>query len=90
MYEIIDVNKISELVFPNNVRVTNTIDDIRLKSNLKINQTLIFAKKSFFNTLGLVQSYSRALGDINGFIQLIPGYHRNDKAVNNNGFDINQ
>ena len=30
------------------MKVSITIDDIRLKSNLIINQTLVFTKKSFF------------------------------------------
>ena len=33
------------------MKVTFTVDDIRLESNLKINQTLVFAEKSLFYTL---------------------------------------
>ena len=47
IYEITVVNKTLEYISPDNVKVTITIDEIRLKSNLKINQTLIFTKKSF-------------------------------------------
>ena len=35
-------------LLPNSEKIFITIDDIRLKSNLNINQTLIFTKKSFF------------------------------------------
>ena len=38
-------------ILPDNVEVSVTIDAVRLKSNLKINQTLIFTKKSFFLTI---------------------------------------
>ena len=48
IYEVIDLNNTLKHNLPDNVKVTITIDDIRLKSNLKINQTLIFTNKSFF------------------------------------------
>ena len=47
-YEISDFNKRLEFFLPDIVKVSITIDDIRLKSKLNINQTLIFNKKSFF------------------------------------------
>ena len=47
MYEVIDLNNTLKYILPDNVKVTITIDDIRLKSNLKINQSLIFTNKSF-------------------------------------------
>ena len=47
-YEVIDLNNTLNYILPANVKVTVTIDDIRLKSNFKINQTLIFTEKSFF------------------------------------------
>ena len=34
-------------LLPNNVKISVTIDDIRLKSNLNNKQTSIFTKKSF-------------------------------------------
>ena len=65
-----------------------TKDDIRLKSNLKINQTLIFTKKSLFYTiLGFTQSRSYPLEDIEGFYQLIPGLYKSDKPINITGID---
>ena len=49
IYEVIDLNNTLKHILPDNVKVSITIDDIRLKSNLKINQTLIFTEKSFFS-----------------------------------------
>ena len=37
IYEVIDLNNTLNHILPNNVKVNITIDDIRLKSNLKIN-----------------------------------------------------
>ena len=51
IYEIVDLNKTLKYMLPDNVKVNVRIDDIRLKSNLKINQTLIFTEKSFFYTI---------------------------------------
>ena len=48
IYEVVDLNNTLKNILPDNVKVSVTIDDVRLKSNLKINQTLIFTKKSFF------------------------------------------
>ena len=48
IYEVIDLNNTLKHILPNNVKVNITIDDIRLKSNLKINPTLIFTERSFF------------------------------------------
>ena len=42
IYEVIDLNNTLKHILPDNVKVSITIDDIRLKSNSKINQTLIF------------------------------------------------
>ena len=74
IYEIIDLNNTLEYILPDNVKVSVTIDDIRLKSNLKINQTLIFTEKSFFYSfLGFTQSHQGPLNDIEGFYQILPG-----------------
>ena len=48
VYEVVDLNNTLNYILPDNVKVSITIDDIRLKSNLKNNQTLIFTEKSFF------------------------------------------
>ena len=45
IYEVVDLNNTLKYVLPDNVKVSITIDDIRLKSNLKNNQTLIFTEK---------------------------------------------
>ena len=48
IYEVVDLNNSLNYIIPDTVRVNIKIDDIRLKSNLKISQTLIFTNKSFF------------------------------------------
>ena len=47
MYEIIDIIFMLKNLLPQEVKVDITIDGVRLKSNLKINQTLIFTKSHF-------------------------------------------
>ena len=88
IYEICDINKTLKCSLPDIVKVSTTIDNIRLKSILNINQTLIFTKKSIFYTLlGFTQSNSGPLGDIDGYIQLIPGKYRSIKPINITGND---
>ena len=88
IYEVIDLNNTLKYILPDNVKVNITIDDIRLKSNLKINQTLLFTEKSFFYTiLGFTQSRSYPLDDIDGFYQLIEGSYKSDKPINITGID---
>ena len=70
------------------MKINITIDDIRLKSNLKINQTLIFTEKSFFYTiLGFTQSRSCPLDDIDGLYQIITGSYKSDRPINISGID---
>ena len=45
---MVDLNNTLKYILPDNVKVSVTLDDVRLKSNLKTNQTSFFAKKSFF------------------------------------------
>ena len=86
--EIVDLNNTLKYILPDNVKINITIDDIRLKSNLKTNQTLLFTKKSFFYTiLGFTQSRSYPLEDIEGFYQLIPGLYKSDKRINITGIE---
>ena len=67
-YDVVDLNNTLQYFLPDNVKVNVTIDDVRLKSNLKTNQTLIFTEKSFFYTiLGFTRSYCYPLDDIDGF-----------------------
>ena len=88
IYEVIDLNNTLKHILPDNVKVSITIDDIRLKSNLKIIQTLLFTEKSFFYTsLGFTQSKSYPLDDIDGFYQLIAGSYKSDKPNNITGID---
>ena len=88
IYEVVDLNNTLNHILPDNVKVNITIDDIRLKSNLKTNQTLIFSEKSFFYTiLGFTQSRSYPLDDIDGFYQIIAGSYKSDRPVNITGID---
>ena len=88
IYEVIDLNNTLKHVLPDNVKVNITIDDIKLKSNLNTNQTLLFTKKSFFYTiLGFTQSRSYPLDDIDAFYQLIAGSYKSDKPINITGID---
>ena len=88
IYEINDLNKTLKHILPDNVKVSVTIDDIRLKSNLKINQTLIFTEKSFFYTiLGFTRSRSYPLDDIDSHYQIIAGSYKSDKPINITGID---
>ena len=88
IYEIVDLNNTLKHILPDNVKVNITKDDIRLKSNLKINQTLIFTGKSFFYTiLGFTQSRCYPLDDIDGFYQIIAGSYKRDRPINITGID---
>ena len=90
IYQLSDINTTLKHNSPDNVEVSVSIDDIRIKSNIKINQTFLFTKKSFLNTildLGFTQSRSYPLDDIDGFYQLIAGSYKSDKPINNTGID---
>ena len=57
-----------KFLFPDEVKIDTADDDIRLRSSLTTNKTILFAKKSFFYTiLSFTLSHSKALGDIEGF-----------------------
>ena len=88
IYEIVDLNNTLKHILPDNVKVNVTIDYIRLKPNLKINQTLIFTNKSFFYTiLGFTKSRQGPSNDIKGFYQILPGSYKSDKPINITGID---
>ena len=73
---------------PNDVKINIINDDIRLKSNLTTNKTIRFINRSYlYSTLGFTQSHSVVLGDIPGFVQLIPGSYESDKPINITGID---
>ena len=83
MYEVIDINFMLKSLLPKEVKVNITSDDIRLKSILTVNETIKTFKNSFFYViLDFTQSPSGDLGDIEGFIQLIPGKYKNDRPIN--------
>ena len=88
IYEVFDLNNTLKHILPDNVKVNITIDDIRLQSNLKINQTLIFTERSFFYTiLGFTQSRSYPLDDIDSHYQILAGSYKSDKPINITGID---
>ena len=68
IYEVVDLNNTLKHILPDNVKISDTIDDVRSKSNLKTNQTLIFTTKSFFfYYIRLSQPHFYPLDDIDGF-----------------------
>ena len=88
IYEVVDLENTLKYILPDLVEIYIKIDDIRLKSILKINQTLLFTEKSFFYTiLGFTRSHFYPLDDIGGFYQLIPGLYKSDKPINITGID---
>ena len=88
IYEVIDLKNTPKYILPNNVKVNITIDDIRLKSNLKTNQILLFTNKSFFYTiLGHTQSHQGPLNDIEGLYQILAGSYKSDRPINITGID---
>ena len=73
---------------PKEVKVNIAVDDVRLKSNLTTNKTIRLTEKSvFYVILGFAQSHLGELGDIPGFIHLIPGSYKSDKPINISGVD---
>ena len=88
IYNVVDLNKTLKKILPNNIKINVSIDERKNKTDLKINQTLIFTNKSFFYTiLGFTQSHSYPLDDIDGFYQLIAGSYKSDKPINITGID---
>ena len=88
IYEVVDLNNTLEHISSDNVKVSVTIDDVRIKSNLKTNQTLIFTEKSFFyTTLGFSRSRSYPLDDVDRFYQLIAASYKSDTPINSTGID---
>ena len=88
IYSVVDLNRTLKNILPNNVKIGITIDERKYKTDLKINQTLIFTNKSFFYTiLGFTQSHQGPLNDIEGFYQILPGSYKSDKPINITGID---
>ena len=85
---MIDLNNTLKYILTNNVKVNITIDDIRLESNLKTNQTLLLTNKSFFYTiLGYTQSHQGPLNYNEGFYQILAGSYKSDRPINITGID---
>ena len=73
-------------LLPKEVKVNITIDCVGLKFFTK--KTIRFTKKSFFiKFLGFIESHSGELGDIEGFVKLIPATYKNDKPINTTGIE---
>ena len=88
IYEVVDLNNTLKHILPDNVKVSVSIDDVRLKSNLNTNQTFIFTETTFFYTiLGFTRPRSYPLDDIDGFYQLIAGSYKSDKPNTITGID---
>ena len=88
IYNVVDLNKTLKNILPNNIKIDITIDERKYKTDLRINQTLIFTNKSFFYTkLGFTQSHQGPLNDIEGFYQILPGSYKSDKPINITGID---
>ena len=88
IYNVVDLNKTLKNILPNNIKINVSIDERKYKTDLKINQTLIFTNKCFFYTLlGFTQSHSYPSDDIDGFYQLIAGSYKSDKPINITGID---
>ena len=88
IYNVVDLNKTLKNILPNNIKIDITIDERKYKTDLRINQTLIFTNKSFFYTiLGFTQSHSYPLDDLEGFYQLIPGSYQSERPINITGID---
>ena len=88
VYNVVDLNRTLKNILPDNVKMDITIDERKYKTDLKINQTLIFTNKSFFYTiLGFTQSHSYPLDNIEGFYQLIAGLYKSERPINITGID---
>ena len=88
IYNVVDLTKTLKNILPNNIKINVSIDERKYKTNLEINQTLIFTNKSFFYTiLGFTQSHQGPLNNIQGFCQTLPGSYKSDKPINITGID---
>ena len=81
--ESIDIILVLKSLFPEEVKVNVTVDDIRLKPSLVTNKTIKFTKKSFFCfILGSSHSPLGELSGIDGLIRLIPGKNKSGRLIN--------
>ena len=87
-FQTSDFNLMLKSLLLDDVTVNIKTGDIRLRSILSSNKTIKITKKSLFHTImGFTQSHSGDLGDIKGFVQLIPGQNKSDKPIMFNGID---
>ena len=61
IYQMSKINKTLKFILSDNVKIVVTIDDKKLKSNLKLNQTLIFNKRSFLYNIWIHSILFRTL-----------------------------
>ena len=87
MYKIIDINFMLKYLLPKEVKADITIDDDRLKSNLKIIKLFYLLSHLFQAILGFTSPNSYPLDDIEGFYQLIAGSYKSDRPINITGID---
>ena len=88
IYNVVDLHNTLKNILPDKVKINVTIDERKYKTDLKINQTLMFTNKSFFyTTLGFTQSHQGTLNDIEEIYQILPGSYKSDKPVNITGID---
>ena len=88
IYEVFDNHLMLKSLLPDDVKVNFTIDDNRLRSNITTNKTIRFTKRSFFYTvLSFLESHWGVLGDIPGFVELIPGNVESHKPINITGIN---
>ena len=88
VYEISHINLMLKSLLPNIVKVKNKFEDIRPKSNSSTNKTFGLPEKSLFYTiLRFAESHFGVIGDIPGFVQLIPGCFKSDKPIYIRGVD---
>ena len=88
IYEIRDLNySMSNFSLRDHVKLRNTVDDIRRRSNLTTNRTKKFTKKWFLNTiLGFTQSHSGPLNEPpKREIELTAGTYKCEKPSNITG-----
>ena len=85
---MVDVNITLKYIWPDNVKISVTVDDVSINSNFKSFQSLIFTKNLFFYIiLGITRWHSYPLDDIDGFYQLIAGSYRSDRPIKLTGID---
>ena len=76
-------------LLPHEIKESNTINDISLRSNLTTNKTIENTKISLlFTIVGFTQSHSGPLNDPpKGYIQKTSGTYKSDKSINITGID---